>query len=139
MQVLHYESHTLEEFARKWSNHLTSGHRLVARSERRRLASAMQADGWSEWPAELAEQVRRELFAATALDDREGLERLGLLVTPALPRCPPERTPSDPRLGLVREKLAALAGTDKSRFWLGAGVGGLTPGLTSFEHLFDDG
>lgn len=122
LQVLHYESHTLEEFARKWSNHLTSGHRLVARSERRRLASAMQADGWSEWPAELAEQVRRELFAATALDDREGLERLGLLVTPALPQCPPERTPSDPRLGLVREKLAALAGTDKSRFWLGGPV-----------------
>ena len=71
LQVLHYESHTFEEFVRKWTNHTTSGHRLVARSERRRLASAMTADGWAQWPAEVADQVRRELFAATALDDRD--------------------------------------------------------------------
>ncbi|WP_165354490.1 glycosyltransferase family 2 protein [Nocardioides glacieisoli] len=120
LQVLHYESHTLEEFARKWSNHLTSGHRLVARSERRRLASAMQAEGWKEWPTELADQVCRELFAATALDDREGLERLGLLVTPALPQRPTGPAPGDPHLDRIEEQLAVLASTDKSRFWLGA-------------------
>ena len=44
LRVLHYESHTLEEFVRKWTNHTTSGHRLVARPERRRLASAMTAE-----------------------------------------------------------------------------------------------
>ena len=119
LQVLHYESHTLEEFLRKWSNHLTSGHRLVARSGRRRLASAMQAEGWNEWPAELADQVRRELFAATALDDREGLERLGLLVTPVLPQRLTGAVPSDPHLDRIEEQLAVLATTDKSQFWIG--------------------
>ena len=119
LQVLHYESHTLEEFVRKWSNHLTSGHRLVARPGRRRLASAMQAEGWNEWPAELADQVRRELFAATALDDREGLERLGLLVTPVLPQRLTGAVPSDPHLDRIEEQLAVLATTDKSQFWIG--------------------
>lgn len=116
LQVLHYESHTLEEFVRKWSNHATSGHRLVARPGRRRLASAMTAKGWDEWPAEVADQVRRDLFAATALDDREGLERLGLLVAPVMPRRPAEAAPSDPHLDQVAEGLAALATTDKARF-----------------------
>lgn len=119
LQVLHYESHTLEEFIRKWSNHITSGHRLVARSERRRLASAMQAEGWKEWPAEVADEVRRELFAATALDDREGLGRLGLLVTPAMPEEPFAPAPSDPHRDQIEQHLAALANIDKSRFWLG--------------------
>lgn len=116
LQVLHYESHTLEEFVRKWANHTTSGHRLMARTERRRLASAMTAAGWAQWPVEVADQVRRELFAATALDDREGLERLGLLVSPGPPEGPAAPAPSDPHLDDIREGLAALATTDKSRF-----------------------
>ena len=119
LQVLHYESHTLEEFVRKWTNHTTSGHRLAARPERRRLASAMMAEGWARWPAEVADQVRRDLFAATALDDREGLERLGLLVTPVLPSSPGEPTPSDRHLDGISEALLALASVDKSRFRLG--------------------
>lgn len=123
LQVLHYESHTLEEFIRKWSNHLTSGHRLVARPERRRLASAMQAEGWQEWPVEVADEVRRELFAATALDDREGLDRLGLLVTPGLPEIPVAAVPDDPHLDRIAEQLAALAGADKSGFWIAADTG----------------
>jgi hypothetical protein len=117
LQVLHYESHTLEEFLRKWSNHITSGHRLVARSERRRLASAMQAEGWKEWPAEVVDEVRRELFAATALDDREGLDRLGLLVTPVMPDGPVAPAPSDPHLLEIEQQLALLASTDKSSLW----------------------
>ena len=122
LQVLHYESHTLEEFVRKWANHMTSGHPLVARPERRRLASAMTAQGWGQWPAEVADQVRRELFAATALDDREGLGRLGLLVEPALP---PVLTPAratsgdDLHLEQITEGLEALARTDKATFRLG--------------------
>lgn len=119
LQVLHYESHTLEEFVRKWTNHTTSGHPVVARSERRRLASAMTAEGWARWPAEVADQVRRELFAATALDDRNGLERLGLLVAPGLPQGPAVPAPSDPHHDDIVEGLAALASTDKSRFRLG--------------------
>ena len=120
LQVLHYESHTLEEFIRKWSNHITSGHRLVARSERRRLASAMQAGGWRHWPDEVADEVRRELFAATALDDRTGLDRLGLLVAPVIPQSPAGPALADLHLDRVEEQLAALAGTDKSRLWVGA-------------------
>jgi hypothetical protein len=118
LQVLHYESHTFEEFVRKWANHTTSGHRLVARSERRRLASAMTAEGWERWPAAVADEVRRELFAATALDDRAGLERLDLLVAPVTPSRPAAPTPDDPHLEGIREGLAALAPTDKSRFRL---------------------
>ena len=118
LQVLHYESHTLAEFVRKWANHTTSGHRLMARPERRRLASAMSAPGWGEWPADVAEDVRRELFAAVALDDRDGLERLGLLVAPNLPQPPDTPAASDPHLDAVREGLAVLAGADKSRFRL---------------------
>lgn len=114
LQVLHYESHTLDEFVRKWTNHTTSGHRLVARPERRRLASAMTAEGWGQWPVEVVEQVRRELFAATALDDRDGLERLGLLVAPVMPAGPAAPVPSDPHADGIREGLAALATTDKS-------------------------
>lgn len=119
LQVLHYESHTLEEFVRKWANHTTSGHRLTARTERRRLASAMTAAGWTEWPVEVVDRVRRELFAATALDDRDGLERLGLLVAPVLPEAPRVPGPSDAHLDDIREGLAALATTDKSKFRLG--------------------
>lgn len=123
LQVLHYESHTLEEFVRKWANHTTSGHRLVARDERRRLASAMTAQGWDRWPPEVVEQVRRELFAATALDDREGLERLDLLVAPVLPDARattvPDAASNDLHLDAIRERLAALATTDKSRFRIG--------------------
>lgn len=118
LQVLHYESHTLEEFVRKWTNHTTSGHRMVARPERRRLASAMTAEVWEQWPAEVADQVRRELFAATALDDRHGLERLALLVAPVTPARPAAPAPSDPHLDVIEEGLAALASTDKSRFRL---------------------
>ena len=162
LQVLHYESHTLEEFVRKWSNHLTSGHRLVARSERRRLASAMQAEGWKEWPAELADQVRRELFAATALDDREGLERLGLLVTPVLPQRPTGPVPSDPHLDGSRSssppsraptRQASGSPTPPRRRVTSRPRRRLRPRpcradppvlaadlpLDSFEHLFDDG
>ncbi len=118
LQVLHYESHTLEEFLRKWENHMTSGHPLVARPERRRLASAMTAEGWGQWPAEVVEEVRRELFAATALDDREGLERLGLLVTPVMPVSPAAPAANDPHRGAIAEALAALATSDKSEFRL---------------------
>ena len=118
LQVLHYESHTLEEFVRKWSNHLTSGHRLVARPARRRLASAMAADGWKEWPDDVADEVRRELFAATALDDRDGLDRLGLLVTPVLPPRVVAPAP-DPLLDQIEGGLTALAGTEKSALWPG--------------------
>jgi hypothetical protein len=128
LQVLHYESHTLEEFVRKWANHTTSGHRLVARPDRRRLASAMSAKGWAQWPPEVAEQVRRDLFAATALDDRDGLERLGLLVAPVLPEVPTTPPPDDPHLEGIRAGLSALAGTDKSRFRLGE-----PPGVSSTE------
>lgn len=118
LEVLHYESHTLEEFVRKWANHTTSGHRLMARPERRRLASAMTAEGWAHWPADVADDVRRELFAATALDDREGLERLGLLVAPDLPEVTVAPAVDDPHLDEIREGLVALASTDKSRFGL---------------------
>lgn len=119
LQVLHYESHTFAEFLRKWSNHTTSGHRLMARPERRRLASAMTARGWEHWPVDVADQVRRDLFAATALDDRDGLETLGLLVAPVLPGSPAANAPTDLHLDAITEGLAALATTDKSRFRLG--------------------
>lgn len=118
LQVLHYESHTLEEFVRKWANHATSGHRLAARPERRRLASAMTAEGWGQWPAEVADQVQRELFAATALDDREGLERLGLLVTPVMPEQVAGPATNDPHLDAIEAGLAELASADKSEFRL---------------------
>lgn len=118
LQVLHYESHTFDEFVRKWANHTTSGHRLVARPERRRLASAMTAEVWERWPAAVADQVRRELFAATALDDRAGLERLGLLVAPVMAPGPAAPPPDDPHLDGIRDGLAALASTDRSRFRL---------------------
>ncbi|WP_165356926.1 glycosyltransferase family 2 protein [Nocardioides zhouii] len=118
LQVLHYESHTLEEFVRKWSNHTTSGHRLVARPGRRRLASAMTAKGWDEWPAGVADRVRRELFAATALDDREGLKSLGLLVAPVMPLRAAEPAQDVLHLDQIEQGLSALASTDRSRFRL---------------------
>ncbi|PKH40890.1 Glycosyl transferase family 2 [Nocardioides alpinus] len=120
LQVLHYESHTLDEFVRKWTNHTTSGHRLVARPERRRLASAMTAEGWAQWPAEIADDVRRRLFAATALDDRGGLERLGLLVAPVMPDGPAAPMPGDPHQEAIGAGLSALGGTDRTRFGLDA-------------------
>ncbi len=119
LQVLHYESHTLEEFVRKWTNHTTSGHRLMARPERQQLASAMTADGWERWPVEVADRVRRELFAATVLDDRDGLERLDLLVAPVVQRPSDAPAPSDPHGEQIKQRLDALADADKSRFRLG--------------------
>ncbi len=118
LQVLHYESHTLEEFVRKWANHTTSGHRIAARPERRRLASAMTAEGWGQWPAELVDRVQRELFAATALDDRHELEALDLLVTPLMPDQPAAPVKDDPHLDAIEEALSAHATTDKSTFRL---------------------
>ena len=76
----------------------------------------MSAESWARWPDEVADQVRRDLFAATALDDREGLERFGLLVSPVLPTGPAAPVTDDPHLDAIREGILALADTDKSRF-----------------------
>ena len=78
----------------------------------------MAADGWKEWPDDVADEVRRELFAATALDDRDGLDRLGLLVTPVLPPRVVAPAP-DPLLDQIEGGLTALAGTEKSALWPG--------------------
>jgi hypothetical protein len=130
LQVLHYESHTLEEFVRKWTNHTTSGHRMVARPERRRLASAMSAKGWASWPDEVVDQVRRELFAATALDDGDGMARLDLLVAPVLPGSPATTEAGDLHLEDIRAGLLALAGADKPGFRPdGPDASGPAPGL----------
>ena len=60
-----------------------------------------------------------ELFAATALDDREGLERLGLLVSVVVPEGPVSPAPSDHHRGDIEDALVAAAATDKSTFRLG--------------------
>ena len=121
LQLLHYESHTYDEFVRKWTNLVRSGPPVVARHNRGRLGSAMRAPQWDSWSSDVAERVRRELFTRTTLDDRAALAELGVLVEPAA--VPPYDGPAgDLRLDAIRAALRDLAAEDKSRYRLAGGA-----------------
>ena len=117
LQLLHYESHTYAEFVRKWTNLVGSGPPVVARHNRGRLGSAMRAPQWLSWPADVADEVRRELFARTSLDDRDALDRLGLLVEPRTDRRH-DAASGDLRLDAVRAGLREAATRDKTPYRL---------------------
>ncbi len=120
--LLHYESHTYREFVRKWTNLVTSGPPVVARHNRGRLGSAMRAEVWKSLSPAAADELRRELFTRTTLDDLPLLEGLGLLVEPAAGQIrstgSPSVSSSDLHLEEITAELAELARTDKAPYRL---------------------
>lgn len=114
LSLLHYESHTADEFVRKWTNLATSGGRVFTRGARATLATAVRGLIELDISAEARRDVMLELFDRHVRDDVELLDRLGLLVrmTPA----EGEHRPSvaDGVVAEVADRLRALEGLDKS-------------------------
>ncbi len=114
LRLLHYESHTADEFVRKWTNLATSGGRVFTRGARTTLATAVRALFELDLPAQSRREVMLELFDRHVRDDVELLDRLGLLVRMAPVQG--EHRPSVAR-GVVADlarRLHALEGVDKS-------------------------
>jgi hypothetical protein len=122
LKLLHYESHTAEEFIRKWTNLATSGGPVVTRGARADLAAAVRGLLDMDLTPELRRDVMLDLFDRHVCDDIALLDRLGLLV-----HLRPEEgqhRPSAPK-GLVESLellVQGLAGTDKSCFEPGGDV-----------------
>lgn len=114
LKLLHYESHTADEFVRKWTNLATSGGRVFTRGARATLATGVRGLLELDLSAEARHDVMLELFDRHVRDDVELLDRLRLLVhmSPA----DGEHRPSvaDGVVAEVAERLGAMNGLDKS-------------------------
>lgn len=114
LRLLHYESHTVDEFIRKWTNLVTSGGSVATRGARADLAAAVRGALSLEITSDLRREVLTELFDRHVADDLERLDRLGLLVR-ADPTLGRHRPSTSAGLGeSVKSLLAGMAGVDKS-------------------------
>jgi hypothetical protein len=80
LRLLHYESHSGEEFVRKWMALLSSGGDVVQHKNRIPLASAISALLALDLGEDETAAFLERLYVQTALDDIDTLSRLGLLV-----------------------------------------------------------
>jgi hypothetical protein len=116
LKLLHYESHTADEFIRKWTNLATSGGPVVTRGARADLAAAVRG----LLDLDLTPQVRRdvmlELFDRHVRDDFDTLDRLGVLVQLSPDAGGHVPVTPDGLVGSIETLLAGLAGADKSCF-----------------------
>ena len=117
LQLLHYESHSSEEFARKWLTHLDNG-KPHHRGKRDWLRNAVRSVTTN--PA-LDEAQKHDylvrLHLRTAADDLERLDSLGFLVRPdeSRQRYLPTELPADDRT-TVAALMHRLCAADKSYF-----------------------
>ena len=129
LEHFHYESYSGEEFVRKWSAMITSGPRAGFRSGRAAVADAVRTLLEKDLDPEARRGLLLALYARVAEDDVKTLQDLGLVLE------------TDPLVGshvpaqgsaaiddLLRDRLGALRGADKSGFFRGtkptAGSGG---------------
>ena len=118
LHLLHYESHSGEEFVRKWLAHLSSGPTPKFSAYKDQLRAAITAVLRSPVLTEAEKQdLLHELYRRRVEDDLPTLDRLGLLVRldPARHNHSPRRfTPQDARA--VRRLFGLLRRCDKRSF-----------------------
>lgn len=122
LNVLHYESFSAEEFARKWMAHLSAGKTGYFRPRRDRIRAALATlVGLEHLPAERREELVREVHRRMVQDDEETLAELGLLVTPDPDRHrhEPLSFPDDVAAQLHDDLERLVAETDKRSLLLG--------------------
>ena len=117
LHVLHHESHSGEEFVRKWLAHLDSGW-IGTRPARDRLRAAISSVVANPALDEAGKrEVLLELYARTIEDDAETLDRLGFLVRPQ-PRPPHQPVLGPEDTAELTALLPDLCAADKTYFML---------------------
>jgi len=139
LHLLHYESHSGEEFVRKWLAHLSNGKVPVFSARKDQLRAAIVAVLRN--PALTEDQKNEllmELYRSRIEDDFSTLDRLGLLVTPeaALHNHSPNAfAPQDAQA--IRRLKELLRRSDKSCFIVNRAEGGDGRGPHAVELLRD--
>lgn len=123
-RVLHYESWSAEEFARKWHNLLRSGNQVSLRPLREPTAVALRTLLDRDLPETTLQPYVRRIFERTTADDLETLRDLGLLeeLDPESGTHRPEELGSD-RWADLEALLAAVTPERKRAFQTGATAG----------------
>lgn len=123
LRLLHFESHSMEEFVRKWRALLSSGQRAGFRAARASTARSFAAIQDSDMAPEVAEKYLRRIFELTVLDDVDTLSELGLLVEldPLEPAGSPQPVP-EADLAATRAVFDRLHTAPKVPFLLQNGV-----------------
>ncbi|WP_340537552.1 glycosyltransferase family 2 protein [Nocardioides sp. GXZ039] len=80
LRMLHYDSATSEEFARKWMTLASSKSRAVYRTSRIPVVRALKTLSRLRIPDEVRERYIRRIYDLTTLEDFDTLNDLGLLV-----------------------------------------------------------
>ena len=116
LRLLHYESHTADEFIRKWSNLTTSGSPVVTRGARTTIATAVRGLLELDLDQSTRHEILLRLFDRYVKDDVETLDQLGLLVTidPDLGQHQPDAPSAT--VAALRDGLARLNSVDKRCF-----------------------
>jgi hypothetical protein len=117
LQLLHYESHSSEEFARKWLTHLDNG-KPRHRGKRDWLRNAVRSVTTNPALDEAQKHAYLvRLHARTAADDLERLDSLGFLVPPDESRQRYTPTAFDPAdQAVLTTLMGRLCVADKSHF-----------------------
>ena len=115
--VLHYESHSLDDFVRRWKDYAPdAAHLRTHRKERKQIGVALHALYHHE---ALAEEQRTafigRLFDRTVADDVETLDALGLLRPPPSRSHQPQPLPTA-QVRQLEQLLTALHPADKHVF-----------------------
>ena len=122
LRLLHYESHTADEFVRKWTNLATSGPPVKTRGARAELAAAVRGLVQLDVPPDDRRELMLRLFDRHVCDDLDLLSRMGVLVRldPDLGSHRPVVSPAV--VPGLESLLDDLAGADKSCFEPGGDV-----------------
>lgn len=122
LNLLHYESFSVEEFTRKWTNHLEAVTVARFRDRRERLRASLGRLMALELPEERRRELLAEIHRRHIEDDVDLLDELGFLVRPRPewhahdPAPFPEETARE-----LDELLGLLRGADKDYFRLRGG------------------
>jgi hypothetical protein len=113
--LLHYESHTGEEFVRKWTNLAGGDNEPRQRPDRAKVAMEVDRILRSALGDDAKTALMWEVFERYGVDDVEALDRMGLLVTPELARYEPRgHTAKQDRV--YHDLLTRLLDADKRYF-----------------------
>lgn len=105
LTLLHYESHNVEEFVRKWTALLSSGDDVRQHHKRAPLARAIAAVLALDLPEAATAELMARLYERYALDDLDTLARLRLLVEVRPDEGERRPRPADAEVRQLRELL----------------------------------
>lgn len=122
LRLLHYESHTGDEFIRKWTNLATSGPPVRTRGARSDLAAAVRGLVELDLPPDDRRELMLTLFDRHVRDDLDLLSRMGVLLH-LDPDTGTHRPSESSTVPIALESMVGeLAGVDKTCFEPGGDV-----------------